>query len=152
WRTTYRGAMRDAYLDGDVASERRAVWEERLTTPAANQYVLVAEGSGEGVGFACAYACDDERFGTQLDNLHVRRDRHGQGTGTRLVAALAGWCAATHPGTGLYLWVLETNRAARRFYEHLGAHDAEGDVWLPPDGSTIPTRRYVWPAVEVARL
>ena len=43
WRATYRGALRDAYLESDVVAERRAVWEERLRAPAANQYVLVAE-------------------------------------------------------------------------------------------------------------
>ncbi|MEO6026200.1 MAG: GNAT family N-acetyltransferase [Candidatus Binatia bacterium] len=152
WQTTYRGAMRDAYLDGDVVGERRTLWHERLTTPAAHQHVLVAEADGRVNGFACAYAADDATWGTQLDNLHVRRDAHGRGTGTRLIAELAERNRATHPGVGLYLWVVDDNRPARRFYAHLGARDAGGDFWHPPDGSALAVRRYVWPATALAGL
>lgn len=152
WQTTFRGAMRDAYLDGDVVGERRALWRERLTTPAAHQHVFVAEADGCVTGFACAYAADDVTWGTQLDNLHVRRDAHGRGIGTRLLAALAEWNRTTHPGVGLYLWVLDGNRAARRFYAHLGARDAGGDCWHSPDGSALAVRRYVWPATALTGL
>ena len=152
WRSTYRGALRDEYLDGDILAERTAVWRERLGSPASNQHVVVAEAQGRLLGFACAYGNDDERWGTQLDNIHVRRDAHGQGTGARLVAAVAAWCRTAHPEAGLYLWVLEQNDPARRFYERLGATDQEGDVWLPPDGSTVRTRRYVWSRDDLVRL
>jgi GNAT superfamily N-acetyltransferase len=152
WRTAYRGALRDDYLDGDILAERTAVWRERLGNPASNQHVVVAEAQGRLLGFACAYGADDERWGTQLDNIHVRRDAHGQGTGTCLVAAVAVWCRRAHPEAGLYLWVLEQNDPARRFYERLGATDQEGDVWLPPDGSTVRTRRYVWSRDDLVRL
>jgi len=152
WRTTYRGALRDEYLDGNILAERTAVWRERLGSPAGNQHVVIAEAQGRLVGFACAYGNDDARWGTQLDNIHVRRDAHGQRTGTRLVAAVAAWCRAAHPEAGLYLWVLEGNHPARRFYERLGATDCEGDVWLPPDGSEVKTRRYVWSRDDLVRL
>jgi GNAT superfamily N-acetyltransferase len=152
WRTTYRGALRDEYLDGDILAERTVVWRERLGSPARNQHVVIVEAQGRLIGFACAYGNDDERWGTQLDNIHVRRDAQGQGTGTRLVAAVAAWCRAAHSEAGLYLWVLERNHPARRFYEHLGATDCEGDVWLPPDGSEVKTRRYVWSRDDLVRL
>lgn len=152
WRATYRGALRDDYLDGDVLAERRTTWDDRFAAPAANQYVLVAEDGDALVGFACAYACDDERWGTQLDNLHVRPARHGAGIGAGLVRALAAWCAATHAATGLYLWVVDTNQGARRFYEALGARDVGGDVWVPPDGTRVPVRRYAWSAEAVRGL
>ncbi len=152
WRATYRGALRDEYLDGDVLGERRAVWRERLEAPAANQHVSVAVDADEIVGFACAYGADDARCGTQLDNLHVRRDRQGTGIGATLLAAVAAWCLTRHPNTGLYLWVVEQNDGARRFYARLGAADAGGDVWHPPDGSAVPVRRCVWPPAALAPL
>jgi GNAT superfamily N-acetyltransferase len=152
WRTTYRGAMRDAYLDGDVAAERRAVWQARLATPAANQHVVVAEVGGRLVGFACAYGAADPRWGTELDNLHVRADAQGRGVGAELLAAVARWTWAAHPDGALYLWVLDGNVGARRFYERHRGRDAEGDRWHAPDGSALAVRRYVWPATEVARL
>ncbi len=152
WQATYRGALTDAYLDGDILGERRAVWHERLGTPAPNQHVVVAADGEHVVGFACAFGVDDERFGTQLDNLHVRSARQSVGTGARLVATVAKWCAETHPGTGLYLWVVEQNEDARRFYARLGGADVAGDVWVPPDGSQVPTRRIAWTPAEVQRL
>lgn len=152
WRVAYRGAMRDAYLDGEVGAERRTLWNERLTAPPANQHVLVAEEGGEVVGFACAYGAADPTWGTELDNLHVRRRHHGSGGGTALLATVAAWCAALHSERGLYLWVLDQNHAARRFYERLGASDIGGDVWLAPDGSALPTRRYAWAPPAVATL
>jgi hypothetical protein len=30
WRRSYRGALRDEYLDGDIVPERVAVWRSRL--------------------------------------------------------------------------------------------------------------------------
>jgi GNAT superfamily N-acetyltransferase len=152
WRATYRGAMSDAYLDGDVLGERRATWHERLTAPAANQWVVVAETEGEVVGFGCAYGAKDERFGTELDNLHVRSDRQSGGIGAHLLAAVAGWCTATHPDVGLYLWVLTQNLRAREFYARMGAEDAGADVWLPPDGSRVPVRRCVWRVATLGEL
>ena len=152
WRTTYRGAMRDAYLDGDVAAERRTVWHDRFAAPASNQHVIVAEASGRLVGFACVYGAADPRWGSELDNLHVRSGEQGQGVGADLLAAVARWTSTTYPDGALYLWVLDGNDGARRFYERHGGRDAEGDHWHAPDGSALAVRRYVWPVAEVARL
>jgi GNAT superfamily N-acetyltransferase len=147
WRATYRGAYRDEYLDGDVVADRLRVWESRLSTPAANQLVLVAEDEGTIVGFACAYGGDDARWGTLLDNLHVRPGTHGRGTGRRLLSDVALWCRDRHPDRGLYLWVLSQNARARRFYERMGATDCGGDVSVPPGGGQIDSRRYAWTTV-----
>ena len=43
WRRNYRGAFRDAFLDGPVVGERRTVWAERLTSPASSRYTVVVE-------------------------------------------------------------------------------------------------------------
>lgn len=152
WRTTYRGAMRDAYLDGDVATERRAVWRARLVEPAPNQHVLVAEIGERLVGFACAYGAADPRWGTELDNLHVRAGEQGRGVGADLLTAVARWTRTMHPDGALYLWVLDGNVGARRFYDRHGGRDAEGDHWHAPDGSALAVRRYLWPVDAVARL
>ena len=152
WRVAYRGALRDEFLDGDVVQNRNIVWDDRLATPAANQLVIVAEEGDRVIGFACAYGRDDARWGTLLDNIHVRRERHGQGTGRRLLSDVATWCRAKYPGSSLYLWVLEQNSQARRFYERLGASDREGDVWLPPGGGEVKRRRYAWSSDDVATL
>jgi GNAT superfamily N-acetyltransferase len=150
WRTAYRGALTDEFLDGDVTRDRMKVWEQRLSSPAANQFVIVAEEDGRIIGFACAFGGKDKRLGTLLDNIHVRRNLHRQGMGKRLLSAVADWCRAEYPSEGLYLSVLEQNTQARRFYESLGATDQEGDIWLPPGGGSVAIRRYAWSRDELA--
>lgn len=40
WRRHYRGAYSDAFLDGDVVSDRLAVWAERLREPDPLSYTI----------------------------------------------------------------------------------------------------------------
>src|SRR5262245_33873068 len=154
WRRTYRGAYRDEFLDGPVFDERRAVWEKRLSAPSANQFVVVAEEEGRIVGFACAYGRDDARWGTLLDNLHVRPELHGNGIGAGLVAEVVSWCLAHHPDSGLWLWVVGQNQRARRFYEQLGAIDRGAELRPPSAGGGEPraVHRYAWATLDGVRL
>jgi GNAT superfamily N-acetyltransferase len=153
WRVTYRGAYRDEFLDGDVVQDRIGVWEKRLSASPHNQFVIIAEEESCVVGFACAYGRDDEHWGTLLDNIHVRRERHRQGTGTRLLSEVATWCRANYADCGLYLWVLAQNSQARQFYERLGATDRGGDVFVPPGGGQVSSRRYAWATLsEIAHV
>lgn len=150
WRLHYRGAFTDEYLDGEIFEEREAVWRERLSAPARNQYVVVAEDAGELVGFACAYGADDERWGTLLDNVHVRADRQSSGLGARLISYVAKWSAANHPRCGLYLWVLGQNVRAQSFYTRLGGRDVAVVMWVPSPGGrdAVPLHRYAWASAD----
>jgi GNAT superfamily N-acetyltransferase len=149
WRTAYRGALSDAYLSGPIEAERQTVWRERLGRHDPDQFVVVAESGGETVGFACAYGGHDPQWGTFLDNLHVTPALKRQGIGAQLMAAVAQWSAGHYPGQGLYLWVLDSNDSAKRFYARMGGEDAGIDTWTPPDGSALPKLRIAWrdPAV-----
>src|SRR5688572_15478134 len=51
WRRNYRGAYLDSYLDGDVETERLAVWADRLARPRADRFTLVAEHDGAVAAF-----------------------------------------------------------------------------------------------------
>ena len=112
WRFAYRGAYSDEYLDGPVDEDRLGVWLERLSEASANRFVVVAEEESQMAGFACAFGERDDRWGTLLDNLHVRREWQGKGIGRSLVAEVAKWCAKRNPDSGLYLSVLEQNARA----------------------------------------
>ena len=147
WRNHYRGAYQDEYLDGDVVEDRLRVWGERLSSPAPNQFVVLAFEGDDLIGFACAYGGHDEIWGSLLDNIHVRRGHQGRGVGTGLIAEVAAWCRANHADRGLYLWVLEQNRQAQRFYQCLGASDQGGEISEPPGGGRINGRRYAWKTV-----
>jgi GNAT superfamily N-acetyltransferase len=145
WRTAYRGQYGDAYLDGPVFDDRLAVWQERLTSPASNQHTIVADDGGALAGFACAFGGEDARWGTLLDNIHVDPARKRTGIGTDLIVEAARWAAREYPEDGFYLWVLEANAPARRFYERLGARNAEQADSEAPGGGTISGLRYAWP-------
>jgi len=147
WRSTYRGALSDEYLAGDVVADRIAVWSKRLGHPGRNQYVVVAETPERPeriAGFACAYAREHPEWGSLLDNLHVVQDLQGKGLGALLLRDVAAWCAAVAPDSPLYLWVLENNVRAQSFYLKLGAVDAGHDFWASPDGRAIPSYRFAW--------
>ena len=149
WRATYRGHMQDAYLDGNIFDERRQLWRARMMAPPAGQSVLLALEQGEVVGFSCMIGNENQHWGSLLDNLHVSGRHKGRGIGEQLIRETTRRLNADYPGLGMYLWVLEANEGARRFYHRLGAINAERDTWSPPDGSTLPCLRYAWPDLAV---
>jgi GNAT superfamily N-acetyltransferase len=132
WRRHYRGAFADSYLDGDVAADRREVWSARLATPAGTETVL-AERDGELIGFVHVMFDDDPKWGSLVDNLHVRHDRRRTGLGTQLLARSAIAVTERAHGNAMYLWVLEQNTNAQAFYRALGA-TCVGVAPAPPPG------------------
>ena len=93
WRRHYRGAYLDAYLDGDVVTDRREVWTSRLALPRTNQFTVVAQVNDEVIGFAHTVLDDDPRWGSLLENLHVRSERKRSGIGTHLLSVVARGCS-----------------------------------------------------------
>jgi ribosomal protein S18 acetylase RimI-like enzyme len=144
WRRNYRGAFADSFLDGEVEAERLAVWTDRLTHPGPGRYTIVAD-DGRVAGFAHLVLDADPTWGALVDNLHVRHDLKGRGIGTRLMASTASILVEHSPASGLYLWVLEQNRAAQAFYESPGGTCAGSEPDDAPGGGTIVDLRYVWP-------
>jgi len=151
WRRNYRGAYADAYLDGDVLTDRKSVWTKRLGEASPNRQTIVAEADGTVIGFVHVVLDDDPLWGALVDNLHVTHERKRQGIGAALMAEAAQAIAEATPTPGLYLWVLEQNLAAQAFYERLGARRVGREPVPPPGGD--PSRlgagapaklRYAW--------
>lgn len=124
WRAHYRGAYADAYLDGDLVGERCGVWRTRLADPRGAVTVL-AEDAGAVVGFVHVVVDDDPRWGSLVDNLHVTSGRRGSGIGTALHAAAVAAVLRSAGMPRMYLWVLEQNTAAQRFYAARGGRHVE---------------------------
>ena len=148
WRVAYRGMLSDAFLEGDIIADRLNTWQQRLAAPTDDRLTIVALEDQEIVGFACAFGKEDAIWGTLLDNLHVRTERKGQGIGRRLIIEVARWTYRQYPDSGLFLWVLEANESARRFYDRLGGQDKGQSVWEPPGGGSLVRLRYAWPNLE----
>ncbi len=145
WRRTYRGMYRDEFLDGDLDGNRREVWRGRLERPEDNQLVYIALEDGRTAGFVCAYGAEDARWGSLVDNLHVADGFRRRGIASALMREAGAWLDARYGDCGVYLWVLEANESARRFYEALGATDAETVHMEVHPGGWARTCRYVWP-------
>ena len=148
----FRGPNFDESVRAQLAAERRSVWEGRLSSPAADQFAVVAEEGGAVVAFVCTYGADDGRWGSLLDNLHVRADWQGKGLGKALFLQSAQWCATKFPECGMYLLVLADNTPARRLYDGFGAADHDGGSWEPPGGGRLASRLYAWTAAQVREL
>lgn len=150
WRRHYRGAYADEYLDGDVVSDRRSVWSARLATP-ADSLTAIAEDEAGLAGFVHVVFDEDDHWGSFVDNLHVSHDRMRAGIGTALLAHAAEAVVARATGRSMYLWVLEQNTAAQRFYRAVGGTCVEASPVPAPGG--VPTRlngtpnglRFTWP-------
>ena len=152
WRRHYRGAYADSFLDGDIAAERRAVWEERLAASTGSATIL-AEEDDQLVGFVHVMLDRDPDWGSLVDNLHVHHSRHRSGIGTQLMAQAAQAVLERAQGNDMYLWVLVQNTAAQKFYLASGAANVETAHVPPPGGD--PSRlngrpecyRMAWPDV-----
>jgi GNAT superfamily N-acetyltransferase len=134
WRLHYRGAYSDAFLDGDVAADRLAVWTERLRESDDGTHTILVDDDGTLVGFAHTVFDDDPTWGVLLDNLHVASSHQRLGIGARLLALSARAVIDKNPGSPLYLWVLEKNVAAQAFYCALGGTCVERVQAAAPGG------------------
>jgi GNAT superfamily N-acetyltransferase len=133
WRRHYRGAYAEAYLDGDLIADRRAVWSARLGSPAGTETVLAEDGD-RLVGFVHVVLDADAEWGSLVDNLHVVHDRKRGGIGARLLSSAAAVVERRAAGMRMYLWVLEQNAAAQAFYLACGAANVETSTAAAPNG------------------
>jgi GNAT superfamily N-acetyltransferase len=145
WQSAYRGILRDDFLEGPLAENRRRLWQTRLSDcKRADQFVLVDAHGGAIRGFACAFLDADPVWGCLLDNLHVVPDLKGQGLGRQLMTAVAERVWLSNPSSRLHLWAYEQNLVARRFYERLGGVSDERHAELALDGTQVNAVRYCW--------
>jgi GNAT superfamily N-acetyltransferase len=126
WQAAYEhvfGAERLATLD---LEERRARWEARLAAPEPSRRFLVAEDDdGSVVGFATAGASRDGDAEGELYAIYALPEAWGSGAGPALMKVATEGLREDGFRTA-FLWVLEDNPRARRFYEREG--------WAPDGG------------------
>jgi GNAT superfamily N-acetyltransferase len=133
WRRHYRGAYADSFLDGDITTDRRSVWSARLAAPAGTATIL-AELAGRPVGFVHVVLDHDPSWGSLVDNLHVAHGWQRNGIGAELLTRAAAAVTDRAAGNAMYLWVLEQNVAAQRFYRASAATCVETVLVSPPGG------------------
>ena len=124
WRTAYRGVVSDAMLDAMSVEDLRARFRAFMADPERAATALVALGDdGRVTGYTSfgpprEAPPDLEEVG-EVYAIYVQPDAWGSGAGRALLRAAeeglrdAGFRRA-------FLWVLEENPRARRFYEAAG--------------------------------
>jgi len=143
WQTAYTNVLSDDYLENRVEKERLDYWTNKIEN-VDNQWVLLAEEGNELIGFVCMIGDEDEKYGSLIDNLHVRPERKGKGLGKQLLLKGIEWAQGNFPDSGQYLWVYKVNHSAIGFYERMGGLCAELEMTENPDGGRAEVWRVVW--------
>ena len=146
WRAAYRGILADAFLDGDLLENRNTQWLGIAERMARRDNLLIATHETVAVGFIAGWTsvmlgCEDG-YGLFIDNLHVRPELRGNKYGEQLFRALAT-NATANAKTSAYLWLLDGNAPAHRFYHRLGGRDG-GHRMIELGGRTVSETRIVW--------
>jgi ribosomal protein S18 acetylase RimI-like enzyme len=144
WRTTYRGMIPDAYLDGMKVEASTALWQRVLTAAPNATSVFVAADDAGVCGFAAGLMLAERKFDldAELSAIYLSPDRQRAGLGRRLVAAVLG-AQRAHGATGLLTWVIAGNRGARTFYEKLGG-EILAEQPFQWDGMDLVEAGYGW--------
>jgi len=144
WQNHYRDILPDAYLDGEAPAERLGYWQRAFDAAGgAPEGLLVAsDGRGGLTGFVSLLRGTEEGVDALIDNLHVRGDQQGRGTGRALIAAAVERLIADG-ASSVCLWVFDGNADAMGFYTRLGGvADRHGTD--PFAGADAPDTRLVW--------
>ncbi len=148
WRTTYKGMIPEAYLSAMKVEDSAALWEKILTAGPNTTSVFVAANAGGVVGFAGGHMLAEPKHGlnAELSAVYLMSQAQRAGIGQRLVATVAA-AQRAHGATGLIVWVIAGNKAARAFYEKLGAEllIEQPFTW---DGMDLAEAGYGWRDID----
>ena len=122
WKIAYRGQLPDEFLDELQVEERTKAWNDLLEGPGST---LLAEDEHRAVTGFCQILQsrdqDADHTVAEVPFIYVRPSSWRIGVGRSLcesalrLAEQAGFETVT-------LWVLESNKGARHFYESMGFH------------------------------
>lgn len=144
WRIAYRGLLLDQYLDNDLAGERRTYWSKKVLSLTDKEFIILAtDDHDHALGFVAVMDEPELGYSALVDNLHVRPDLKGQGIGKALMQSAARQLSASGR-TSYYLWVLNGNDPAFRFYASIGGIESD-ERTVHFGGKDVKATRFVWP-------
>lgn len=148
WRETYRGLIPQTYLDAMQLDASRDLWQKVLTAGSDTVDVFVAEHGADIVGFGSGNRLPQPKHGfdAELSAIYIRREFQRAGLGRRLVVQTA-MAQRARGATGVIVWVIAGNKAARKFYERLGAELVveQAFQW---DGMDLVEAGYGWRSLD----
>jgi ribosomal protein S18 acetylase RimI-like enzyme len=139
WKSAYKDIIPQAYLDG--IPEGR--WAQIADHPAWRTLVMLDGGKIVGTASYCASRFADMDGYGEIVSLYLLPEYFGKGYGKRLLQAAVD--GLTQMGyADVFLWVLEDNAKARRFYECFGFE--AGGAYLDDDigGKRLREIQYIY--------
>jgi GNAT superfamily N-acetyltransferase len=145
WRTSYRGLVPDALLDGLADDRWENGWRRAFESMDPTRAVHVAEIGGRIAGFAgggrARHSAPPGHVG-EVYALYVRPAHQRQGIGRRLLKAAAA-DLADRGLVPIVIWTLFENPASRAFYEAQGGM-VIAEKREPFDGYELHEVAYGW--------
>lgn len=142
WKETYSDLLPEGSFDTAHDEHRLSMWTKILNDPNPRFKIAVAETESQKlVGFAFAAHCSSDEddlpadIDTQLYNLYVLSQFHGDGTGQVLLDTVLG----NEPAM---LWVADQNPRAIAFYQRNG-FTFDGTTLTDPTAPKITDARMV---------
>ena len=143
WRSTYRGIIPDAFLDGLSYEKRAENFRRSFSQPGT--FWFVAELPQDGiVGFITGgpERTGDANFTGELYAVYVRDDHCRRGIGAALIRQWAACLRNANLNSAL-VWVLAENKPAITFYERLGARLVREQT-IQIGGAALKELAYGW--------
>lgn len=142
WRSTYRGIVPQAFLDGLSYRDRETLWRRVLSGSGGDNGVFVADAGGAGViGFADGAPTQDAVYQGELMAIYMLEEFQRRGLGRDLTLRVVDWLL-DHGIRSMRLWVLADNPACR-FYEALGGRRIEAKR-IEIGGADLEEIAYGW--------
>ena len=147
WRTTYRGVVRQSFLDALSYGQREDQWRAAIARPAGGVVLVAREPAGPVVAFA---AGGPERTGRrgydgELYALYVLEPFQRHGLGSALLTAVASALLESERH-GLLAWVLARNPAVG-FYARRGGQRID-ERTVPIAGEELDELAFGWERLE----
>lgn len=115
WKEAYRGLLPQEYLDGIPAGK----WVPYLKQAGRESLLLLDGGKIVGNASCCAGRAPELSDWGEIVSIYLLPEYWGKGCGKLLFSAAVEQLESMGYRK-LFLWVLESNRRARAFYERMG--------------------------------
>jgi ribosomal protein S18 acetylase RimI-like enzyme len=150
WQTIYKNIIPQPYLDSLSSSDNflARVNKRKELLSGNNSETLVVTFKDSIVGF-CDYGKERSKIDSTIGEIYaiyLLEEYRNQRIGRRLILNAVN-CLKEKGYKSLFLWVLEENLPAKKFYESLGGTVKESKV-IEIAGNQYNEISYLWPSLE----
>lgn len=139
WKYAYQGIVPQAYLDSIPAGQ----WASKLDQEGIGTLVAVEDRKLIGTSSYCKSRWEEFSGDGEIISIYFLPQYMGRGYGSKLLHAAVEELQK-RGFSDIFLWVLEENQRARKFYEKCGFVLAEYDMEHEIGGKILRELRYCY--------